>query len=894
LIITSYSGDCAFDHGETFPPNEMEYEGARSQNPSRSLAESSKPLALDYAPPPQQMAQNVMFSDMSSGGAQSVGSSMDPLRDDVMMSDASLDTFFSRPVKIAAFDWEIGSNLSERFDPWSLYWENSLVSDRISRYKLLRATMKVKFVINGNPFFFGRAIASYEPLPTQDNLTIDRGLFDQDVIAASQRPHIFLNPTESAGGEIELPFFTYLNVLDIAARDWRTMGEIVIHSLQNLKHANGAVGESITVSVFAWAENVKFSVPTSSDPGSVLPYPPSAPSRTRLSANAGTDEYGTGPISRPASVISKVASSLKSVPVISNFALATQMGASAVSKIASIFGYSAPASIDVKPWAPMARSSLAATNRDDEVIKLSVDSKQELSIDPAVGGLHSHDELSITSISTRESFLTSFDWAVGTAEETLLFNARVDPGLHGIVNTAPLPEIHLTASAFAVMPFQYWRGSMRFRFQIVASSYHKGRLKIVYDPTAGANSVGYNTAYTTIVDISSNKDFTYDVGWAQSTPWREHFTPNAPVSSQYGTLALPSANIGNGVLSVYVVNELTTPNSTTNNDIEVNVFVSTLDDFEVAGPTNTYLDGLYLNQSPVDPPETAARLSACAGLDTEDGTAPTDPAKVNSVAAAPTTDPIINKVHFGEVIGSFRQMLKRYNYHEAMTLEIPSASDATFIEIFRQAMPFDGGWLPPDTTSVPDISVPIGEDNYVYAKTPLLRYLVTAYGGWRGGIRYLLDTNTRFATGQDRTPPIEKNTTFSLSRTSQNLIGNIYTAPNAGQFSIRKTALEAQDDNDGKSGTTRWTSSVNSLHAFELPYYSRFRFAPAKRRTLFDGLDPFQGGFKLSFTDTNGAANVTHVWHSYVAAAEDFTCMFYLGPPVYFYEASIPEPNPVP
>jgi hypothetical protein len=128
LIITSYSGDCAFDHGETFPPNEMEYEGARSQNPSRSLAESSKPLALDYAPPPQQMAQNVMFSDMSSGGAQSVGSSMDPLRDDVMMSDASLDTLFSRPVKIAAFDWEIGSNLSERFDPWSLYWENSLVS----------------------------------------------------------------------------------------------------------------------------------------------------------------------------------------------------------------------------------------------------------------------------------------------------------------------------------------------------------------------------------------------------------------------------------------------------------------------------------------------------------------------------------------------------------------------------------------------------------------------------------------------------------------------------------------------------------------------------------------------------------------------------------------------
>jgi hypothetical protein len=47
-------------------------------------------------------------------------------------------------------------------------------------------------------------------------------------------------------------------------------------------------------------------------------------------------------------------------------------------------------------------------------------------------------------------------------------------------------------------------------------------------------------------------------------------------------------DFGNGVIGVYVVNELTTPNSTIDNNIEINVFVSMGDDFEVFVPDDYF------------------------------------------------------------------------------------------------------------------------------------------------------------------------------------------------------------------------------------------------------------------------------------------------------------------
>ena len=199
-------------------------------------------------------SQNVQFTDQNPAYSYTVDSEYDPTRTSVDSNDATLEQFFSRPLKIAQYEWSTTlPDFYQKFNPWTLYWENPRVINRISNFNLLRAKMHVKIIINGNGFHYGRLIASYVPLHNDDDFTVDRGFFTQDIVQASQRPHIYLDPTTSQGGSLSLPFFWYRNALNIPKEQWQDMGEITMHTLAPLKHANGAA-DRFTISVFAWAE----------------------------------------------------------------------------------------------------------------------------------------------------------------------------------------------------------------------------------------------------------------------------------------------------------------------------------------------------------------------------------------------------------------------------------------------------------------------------------------------------------------------------------------------------------------------------------------------------------------------------------------------------------------
>jgi len=110
---------------------------------------------------------------------------------------------------------------------------------------------------------------------------------------------------------------------------------------------------------------------------------------------------------------------------------------------------------------------------------------------------------------------------------------------------------------------------------------------------------------------------------------------------------------------LYVVNELTTPNSIVTNDIEVNVFVSMGDDFEVFVPSDQFQKYVYKPQMGMLPQ--AGEIVP----ESENTTEPSAPLQDSTVKLGPTLQDgeLINKVYTGECITTFRQMLKRYNLH---------------------------------------------------------------------------------------------------------------------------------------------------------------------------------------------------------------------------------------
>jgi hypothetical protein len=856
-------------------PQALEMESHQDEGPEEGTPASS------------MNAQNVQFTDAHPGFTDERGwTNGDPLRDTTLMKDALLENFFSRPIKVAEIEWPVGTGvtLNTVIDPWTLYFENKRVINRITNYKLMKANLRVKFMLNGNSFYYGRLLASYKPLPNLDSTTLLRPGVAADFVEATQRPHVFLNPTESQGGELFLPFFTPLNMLDVAGQGWEDMGQVTISTLQPLKHANGAT-QSVTVSVFVWAENVDLSVLTQTDPGTIVPQ---------------AKEEWQGIVSKPASAVAKVAGALKGVPGISNFAIATEIGANSIAKMAALFGYSKPAVPEICPLQPMTRQSMADTDGKENLVKLVVDTKNELTIDPSVAGIEAKDELVIHQIASRESYLTSFDWNVGTNVEQLLFNTVVDPCIFN-QNGATNPEIHMPACCFATFPFEYWKGSLKYRFQIVCSGYHKGRLKFVYDPvgTPQDGSSEYNTAYTQIVDIAENNDFCIEVGWGQTTPWRHHLELAQSPGTFYGPNPVATntlgSNRGNGTLSVYVVNELTVPNSTVDNDIQINVFISACDDFEVAAPTDYYLGFLGFQ-----PPAVASATSTLRGQvvpqsEEIDDVPIAGPPVLNHMGPECPTDSLVNRIHMGEAITSFRTLLKRYNLHEILAFdEDVFEGTGAIVKFTRTMFPITPGYTPftnADNNIIQDIS----SGSYVYAKMTLLNYLKPAFGGWRGSVRYTTDATFNVVTDSSFDNPTIGDSTWSVSRISPDVDAGVpsipvddVTYPSVASLATQKRdILFANRYSSGVTGATRWTTKVNPIQSYEIPYYSQFRFAPGKRGTQWTSADIYQPSYELLGTCIPGL--LPFQLYNYVAAGEDFTFLFYLSPPI-FYLQTLPVP----
>lgn len=810
------------------------------------------------------IVQNVKFVDTNAGFLLDSNGREDPLRDSALLSDATLDEFFKRPIKIQSFDWNIGAGaLCTYFDPWSDYFTNLRVINRLANYRLLRSKLHIKVTISGTGFHYGRAILAYNPFPNRDTLTTVRTLVEADFVGASQRPHIYLNPTCSQGGEMLLPFFYYENLIDIVESKWSDMGQMVLCEIQPLKHANGAA-DTVTINVFAWAEDIKFAIPTQAVPANIDPQ---------------GDEYGVGPISRVAGVVAATAGRLTTIPMIGAFARSTEIGASALGALATLFGYSRPVNLIQNNIRPNVSNSIAVTNIDDQCSKMTVDVKQELSIDPGTAGLPPTDELGINYIASKESFFTTFDWPLGTISEALLYNIAIDPRVH-IFNGA---EVHMPACCFASVPFKYWRGSMKYRFQIVCSNYHRGRLKFVYDPVKTPNGgAEYNTAYTTIVDISETTDFTITVGWGQDTTYREMIPLGLlaqSVFSDSSQLVYSSATTGygNGTLAVYVVNELTVPNDTINNDIEINVFVSAGDDVEFAVPFYDILKKMRLTNSVV--------VIEPQGEEVVMDSHPLHAENIDVLASTSSLTDKTNLVHFGENIRSFRQLLKRYNLYELVALNADQGTDAEFyMQRVLEMLPTEGGY----TLHAGDFTYPLFPHPYKYCYMTLLKYVTVAFGGWKGGVRWMFDVTTgQRGSGGDRFSTTSIGPYHGADHNS-----DVRTSLNTLWFDMQtalgnKLYLNLNADTQGHNGIVIQSSDINPITCAEVPYYSRYRFTPAKQRTDYSSVAFGMPEFvqHMHYWDGRGLG----VMKLYCAAAEDFTCFLYLGPPVFYIENVIPD-----
>lgn len=886
--------------------------------------------------PTNTTSENVHFVDGDTPWTYDVAATPDETSKLSGFDDAGLGEFLSRPIKIQQYSWLPGLQLFEKFNPWTDYFTNPDVLQKINRFRNLRCKLCLKILINGNSFYYGRALVSYNPYLKDDQVTKNRSFFIQDLIAASNKPHILLDPCSSEGGHLCLPFIWPENYLDITKSGWESqMGECTIHDFDVLRHANGGT-DPITVSVFAWAEDVSLLIPTTvgvqtnpapdfevdfgilpdqsdsnpvpdfevdpgilqdqSDPTSVVelddfgfpkPFEHQAQSKnkskmSKKSTNMSRDdEFQTdGLISKPASAVAKAADALTMIPYIAPYAKATSMVADKIGKIARVFGYSRPQVMtDIQPYVPRYCGNLANSDAPETVNKLSLDSKNELTVDTRTMGLGGADELTIQSIASRLTFWRQFDWPESATTDSLLASMSVQPFCVDTVTSQPITEIHSTALAFASCPFEAWQGSIKFHFKVICSEYHRGRIRLVYNPlTNNAGSVAFNQVYSTTIDISNDREFDYECKWTDIRAW--NVCRGIGAAAQDDLFKTQNAVVGgtpydNGTLSIYVVNELATP-STTPADVKIQVWVAAGDDFAVAIPSVSLNRLSYFEQQ-------ATMQSA----DTDPVLAQSNDNSNNPVGGNPIENygtehaPLLKEdnqylVYQGERIVSFKDLLRRYQYHNSFWPQ-KVGTGYRYYTLDLPGMPLFRGWDPNGIDSGLN-SIGAGATSpYNYCSTTLLNYLAPAFVCQRGSIRHKWLTAGTLSSREAQILSVTRHGVSGPLGYSENF--RRLDNPNVGNRRQEMLSMWRSTMN----GTAITPIRLNNTLEVELPFYSigqRFR---AGRFLNMVGVGDTQGLELACEISADGADGDCRI-DQFVSVGEDFTLGMFVGAPIlYFY-----------
>lgn len=791
--------------------------------------------------------QTAMFVDSGRGDTLEFAEANENMFTYDKQSNAELGNFLSRPRLISTITWTPGVLSDTTIDPWSAFLATPEITYKLNNYAYLRGQMRVKVVVNAANFYYGALRMYYTPLHgSAMPLSSTTGI----KIQQSQRPGIWIYPQNNEGGEMVLPFIYPKNYVAItSASDVASLGRITLTAFTQLASANGATTNGVQIQVYAWMENPTLFGPT-----------------VGLAMQSG-DEYGNGPISAPASAVAHWATYMSRVPIIGRLAKATGIGASAVSQMARIFGWTNVPVIDnVVPFKNVPFHDLASAHISEPTSKFTLDPKGELSVDPSVIGISSEDELSVSYLVQKESYLATGTWTAGGSTGALIFAAGVHPMLteRGTISAGGTYAVCSPPMAWVGAAFNHWRGDVIFRFKVVCSQYHSGRLRIHWDPASTLTGTTDYThvAYTAILDIQESDEVEFRVPYMQALPWLPTlFIASAPTWSTSSVIA-PTGNM-NGSLTVRVLNNLTAPIDTA--VCSVLVFVRGAENLEYANPRDIAKEySVFGMQSGVEPIQTNT----------------------------PFDDRYL--VNWGEAIPSVRLLLRRSSLVDRIVAPaITSTDKAGILRSFQTRFPPMPGYDPAAYTAAKGKETPATTYPFSFTYLTYLGWFSTAFIAMRGSTRWHynvvnpdgaiphnISVTRRVATGF---------TSGNQGLEMSYVTGAASTATT--QSLVKGAAWNAYQNFQGSSGIVLTNPNTQTGVSVELPMMTNYLFQFANPRNWLLGTSTDGSNVDNYVVDVNlhpsaGTGFDRLSLYRYVAAGTDFTLHFFLNTPVINYNAN--------
>nr|UUG74222.1 MAG: polyprotein [XiangYun picorna-like virus 1] len=182
------------------------------------------------------------------------------------------------------------------------------------------------------------------------------------------------------------------------------------------------------------------------------------------------------------------------------------------------------------------------------------------------------------------SYVQQIEWKKATKAGEKLYNVAISPDY---VAPKEIAENRLQISRVSAMRvmsslFMQWRGSIEYRFDIVASQFHTGRLMVAFLPMYHSNSA---TIYDALscpniqFDLQEGRSFTFVVPYVHVDAWMRRQAQMDGFQSSY---------VNYGSLYIFVVNQLNCPDTVTD-VVDINFYERAGSSFELSVPVQPSL-----------------------------------------------------------------------------------------------------------------------------------------------------------------------------------------------------------------------------------------------------------------------------------------------------------------
>lgn len=475
------------------------------------------------------------------------------------------------------------ADLASVFDisfPEALITLNSNKLMKLNYFTYLRASIKVRLVVNSQPFQAGRYYLCFAPFESYSN----RGMYAYPANVTGY-PGVELDLSAHQSVELKIPYVSPLSHYNLV-QGTSTMGELFLRPLSPV--TAGTVPSTCGYSLYAWFEDIELSLPTG--------VPCKTPAAqvlgdfSRLKKKMGFGGSGGGNIdSRESGFISSTArtfargASYRPVKWL----------AGAAAGVAESEGFSKPSDED-QPSPIVNLPSRGYTHMDnkDQGLKLAATASNSLPVPKALFSTD-QDEMDISYIVSRSCLLfptrplgiTSTDsgnilWKTSDAVGAVLKRWPVTPSYMG----APTAQNSRapTLCAYVASLFEYWSGSMEYRISVVKTAFHSGRLRLTYYPGVLladlANAVPEN-AYNVVLDLAESSETSVAIPYNNNQTWS-----STAVMKNASGVWVPNAE-SMGYFEITVLNPLLIVSDNVASTVEILVGMSAGKDMRFAVPT---------------------------------------------------------------------------------------------------------------------------------------------------------------------------------------------------------------------------------------------------------------------------------------------------------------------